>query len=572
MTQHTISFFNRKTDATPKEKTVTWLELGDWLKNPIVRAKKDGAAFAPSQFSKPRRLLINVIELCWLVLDCDHCNDIEAVIKVFRNLNLRFVVYSTHSSKRVTESNPGGDACYRIIIELSSPIPAKLFPALWQWAQMLSGGRFDEACKDASRLHYKPAKATHDAQYEYYIIEGEPFDWSKLNLHPIIEKAPKVRSKKAPTTVGVDSPVPITVDDEKILEFARQRFGAKFERLYSGDSSDYPKKNKKNGEPDVSAADEGFVVRLCYAGATDEQVALIWKASGRNRAKLYTHKTYVQKTTDSARKWIASHQDEENEAALEIIDEQDPPITTDKQLEKYLRQIARNTAKVLDSVRLLFLYLGFEKHHSRLLNALIRKGRDKLRPFDAKHQWLLEQYVANGEKSTTEKTLSRDIHKLLIEQKGLGVEIIKYWPGYTNLRTGKNQVSRFQNLFLRFALEAINEAIETSGDYEYSWQALEAACKNVASRIPRKEIPPKDSETEKETSINANKEKQKAIEQTRKYLEILLAQGNAIEIVEGEAQEIFFEALCRAMHRSQGVWGDKMSTTTNSEMEVFTIQ
>jgi hypothetical protein len=425
MTHHTISLFNRKTDVTPKEEIISWSGLGDWLRSPVVRAKKDGAAFAPSRFSPARRLLANVTELCWLVLDCDHCNDIEAVISTFRNLNLRFVAYSTHSSRRVTDNNPTADACYRIIIELAEPIPANLFPALWQWAQDVSGGRFDEACKDASRLHYKPSKATPGAEYEYFIIKGEPLDWSRLNLQPVIEKAPKEKSKKAEATAEAQEPVLITVDVEKILEIAGEKFGAKFERLYSGESSDYKKKNKNNGEPDVSSADNAFAVMLCLAGATDEQIGHIWKASQRNRTKLYTHKTYVPKTIKSAREWIANHQDEEAENPPSDVD--DLRITDNKKRNDYLKQVARNCSKLLDAVRLLFLYLGFEKNHNRILNALIRKGRDNLGVFVAKQEWLVEQYLSNGEKASSEKTISRDIHKLLDEQKSLGVEVIRYW-------------------------------------------------------------------------------------------------------------------------------------------------
>jgi hypothetical protein len=167
----------------------------------------------------------------------------------------------------------------------------------------------------------------------------------------------------------------------------------------------------------------------------------------------------------------------------------DAPISPDSRRENYLRQVARNCAKVLEAYRMLLRELGFTKNHWRLINALTRIGRDRLKPFKASHTLLLDEYRQDGEAIETPKTIQRDIHKFKDEEKSLGLEgeIIKYWQGTVD-RTGKNQSSRFQNKLLRYALEAINLAIDTSNSFEYSSQALEAACKMVAAKIPRNEI------------------------------------------------------------------------------------
>jgi hypothetical protein len=573
-----VSTFNHKRDTCPKVKQLTWQDISQMVATPVIREDKDGELFSPAIFEPAYRKKENVACLSLLEMDCDHCRDIERVITTLRNLGLCFLFHSTHSHKRATSNNPNAEPCYRIIIPLLESIPANLFDSLWQWGAMVTGNTMDEATKDSSRMFYLPSKHSLSAEYEYRIYEGELLDWRKLNLQPSDEKAPEAKKnhKKTRATAPSGDAVALTVDERELLELARKKFGAKFERLLSGNAVDYP--DPKSGLPDDSRADNAFAVMLCDLGATDEQIERIWKTSERNRDKLYHHQTYIQLTIDSAREWIASHQEDDAETAPNEVDTDNLPISTNKKRNDYLKQVARNCSKLLDAVRLLFLFLGFAKNHNRILNALIRKGRDNFGVFIAKQEWLVEQYIKNGEKASSEKTISRDIHKLLAEQNSLGVEVLKYWPGYANWVTGEASASKFQNLFVRYALEAINEAIETSGDYEYSWQALEAACRNTASRIPRKVIPPTETETDKAESINARKEKLKAIRQTKKYLEILLTQGKEVEVVENEAQEIFFEALGQALSQSQNIRNppspepDILSGSGNSETEVFSIR
>jgi hypothetical protein len=249
---------------------------------------------------------------------------------------------------------------------------------------------------------------------------------------------------------------------------------------------------------------------------------------------------------------------------------EDPPISDDPAREKYLRQLCRNAAKVIDACSIILRLLGFEKNHTRLLNALISIGGDRLRIFKAYQISIREPYASSG-REVTEKTVQRDIKKLREEQQALGVLVISYTPGSKDFAKNQSYPCRFQNYLLRYALQAINIAIDTRDDFDYSREALEAACQQVIATIPRTEVLQKEPETNKETSPNASKEKLKAIRQTEKYLEILLEQGKEIEIVEGEAQEIFFEALGRALKKSQFVEPDILSSSTNSEIEVFSI-
>lgn len=214
-------------------------------------------------------------------------------------------------------------------------------------------------------------------------------------------------------------------------------------------------------------------------------------------------------------------------------------VSTDQDREDYLRHCARNTAKVLDAVRLLLFYLGFKKNHHRLLSALLRKGRDNLGVYAVKQEWLVEQYVNNGEKVSSAKTVQRDLKALIKEQDDLGVCVLFYRSGQEGI------ASRFQNHFLRYALEAINEAIDRRDDFDYSWEALEKACQAVAKRVPRDELALDDAVKKRKRADELKRAKQKATAEYVKYLRLLLERGNDLEVINTEAREISSRALRR---------------------------
>jgi putative DNA primase/helicase len=97
-------------------------------------------------------------------------------------LGLCFAVYTTHSHRHITDSNPNAEDRFRLIIPLSEPIPATLYPLLWQWAFQVSGCKIDPQTKDESRMFYNPAKASPVAPYEHLIIDGNLLNW-----HEVIE-------------------------------------------------------------------------------------------------------------------------------------------------------------------------------------------------------------------------------------------------------------------------------------------------------------------------------------------------------------------------------------------------
>ncbi|MDQ3012459.1 MAG: YfjI family protein, partial [Acidobacteriota bacterium] len=177
-----ISLFDSKLDAAPKPAERTWAQICARIEQPLVRAEKDGALFSPASFDPARRKKENVTEVSLLVLDYDHDASLDRDTTVWRERGLTFAAYTTHSSRRQTDSNPDAEERFRVIVPLSEPIPAAEFPKLWQWAAKASGGKVDASAKDASRMFYTPAIAEAGAQYRFDVHDGALLNWRAINL------------------------------------------------------------------------------------------------------------------------------------------------------------------------------------------------------------------------------------------------------------------------------------------------------------------------------------------------------------------------------------------------------
>jgi hypothetical protein len=246
-----------------------------------------------------------------------------------------------------------------------------------------------------------------------------------------VEKKPKTKKTTAERKQVEVAASQSALSDEHILEMARAaKNREKFNKLWNADDlaylkKHYPKKDDPNSV-DWNRVDQALVNLLCFWTQDDTQVLRLWKLSKLNRDKLERN-DYTERTIEKARESQTAFY---SDGFVETVDigrlVEIPPeyaaITENTKLQIRLKLIVQDAALLLDAIRLLLLYLGFTKNHSRLLNALIRKGRERLGVFPAKQSWLLEQYVNNGEKVSSEKTVSRDIHALLKEQEKLGVE------------------------------------------------------------------------------------------------------------------------------------------------------
>jgi hypothetical protein len=175
-----LSFFQKVADNKPKPITRTWQEFCARLECPEVRADKDGALFSPATFEPKTRAKANVTELSMLALDCDHDVTLAGELQRWRKSGYTFGAYTTHSHKRVTDSNPNAEERFRLVLPLAAPIPPIYYPALWAWANHVSGGKLDPSARDASRMFYIPAKASEDAEYFHEVHDSALLDWREL--------------------------------------------------------------------------------------------------------------------------------------------------------------------------------------------------------------------------------------------------------------------------------------------------------------------------------------------------------------------------------------------------------
>lgn len=180
-----VSLFRNKLDNAPRLIRWSWDELCDKFRKPIVRGAKDGQLFSPAVFNGTRAK-VNAERLSLLVFDLDHNADFAAIKRQLISLECKYVVCSTHSHLRITESNPLAEPRYRVVIPLTKPIPANRFPSLWHYAKQATGLAIDESAKDASRVYYIPAIATPGAPFEFYAHEGETLNWERLPLPAVV--------------------------------------------------------------------------------------------------------------------------------------------------------------------------------------------------------------------------------------------------------------------------------------------------------------------------------------------------------------------------------------------------
>lgn len=182
MNSFNISLFKNKKDTEPKEVERSWQQLCSKFQQPEIRTAKDGALFCPARFEPKYRLKENVKEISLLVLDIDHHADFETIKTKLAVFDSAYAIYSTHSHLRRTKTNPHAEPRFRVCLPLVSAIPAKDFPALWQYVKQTTGLPLDESAKDVSRMFYTPAIAASDAPYHFEIKDGAFLDWRELPL------------------------------------------------------------------------------------------------------------------------------------------------------------------------------------------------------------------------------------------------------------------------------------------------------------------------------------------------------------------------------------------------------
>lgn len=126
-----ISVFRNKKDTDAQLVSRSWQQLCNKFQNPQIRKAKDGSLFSPATFDPAYRCNENVKELSLVGLDYDHETEFADLCERSRRLGCAFIVHTTHSHLRKTESNPDGEPRLRVVIPLALPVTAKDFLKLW---------------------------------------------------------------------------------------------------------------------------------------------------------------------------------------------------------------------------------------------------------------------------------------------------------------------------------------------------------------------------------------------------------------------------------------------------------
>jgi hypothetical protein len=164
-----LSAFDSAWDNVPKRRTTTLAGLVRALITFPVRetSNKLGLpAWSPAKFADGSvRCAAAVETVCCLVLDFD-AGDPDVALAGWAGTMA--VLHSTWSH---TPESPR----FRLVVPLARPVPVDRWAAAWRWAAARSPGA-DPACKDPSRLYFRPALPSVDAAHLSTVQPGELLD------------------------------------------------------------------------------------------------------------------------------------------------------------------------------------------------------------------------------------------------------------------------------------------------------------------------------------------------------------------------------------------------------------
>jgi putative DNA primase/helicase len=315
-----LSFFCNKQDNKPKPKEMTWDEFLKFCEKPEVRATKDGTLFSPATFNSTRAKQ-NVKSVSMIALDFDHEADWQRDLQTLRELNISYVAYTSHSHLRKTESNPKSEPRFRAVVPFTQPISTNKYAALFKLFRNITEKKIDRAASDASRMFYAPAIAREDAPYEYQVFDGEPFDWTEINLLEENEFQDKAKTTNSR----------IVERSENLVEPPANKLAAlienepKFSVSWNKNRADLDDNNQ-------SSIDMSLANYAAFYGWTDKEIiSLLVKSRGdykRNESGQIRWDYYEKYTIPEARRWAAK----ENEKR-QNIKPQDNSIIADETIE-----------------------------------------------------------------------------------------------------------------------------------------------------------------------------------------------------------------------------------------------
>ena len=285
-----VSRFADVRDPWPKLRPAPWTTFAAQLREHDRRPGKDGPLFSPCAYPPgARRGGGAVTHLSMLVVEYDGRTPDFRLLEASR---LTGVAFSTYSHWVEDERHPVPGPHHRVVLPLAVDVPAVAWPETYARALLVFPGA-DPACRDAARMQYFPACPVAPA--------AAPEVWAQ-DTGRWLDPASLPPLPPGPGPLGIPRPRPsgaLPLDDRELLERARAAAnGAKFDRLWRGDSAD--------ARGDASAGDLSLVcVLLFWTGQDAPRAERLFRQSGRYRPKwdavhYADGRTYGQATLDRA--------------------------------------------------------------------------------------------------------------------------------------------------------------------------------------------------------------------------------------------------------------------------------
>lgn len=175
-----------------------WDSFAELFELQVVESKHSVPLYCPAEYINERRLMENVLHVCFGVIDVDKYPE-EAVLDALHNLtenesenplNLKVIFHTTHSHGAGLLE--GYYKC-RIIIPFSRPVEMHEWDRVWAGMNELVGGIADTQCRNPNAIYYFPScpKAhEHLAMVEVINPGGEALD-----IDDVLATAPEVKPR-----------------------------------------------------------------------------------------------------------------------------------------------------------------------------------------------------------------------------------------------------------------------------------------------------------------------------------------------------------------------------------------
>lgn len=196
-----VSFFEGARSTDVRAADLSWEEFVEVLrsgaretechpcKGKTCPAKMEGWAFAPAVYREgATRGADSVESVTMFAGDLDHLSPGQVASARETLAGLTHLLYSTHNHLR----DGAGDACLRVVLPLSRPVPAADWRRFWLAFADLSGLPLDKVVKSTASLLFLPNRPSgRDLLFE--VSEGAPLDVDAVLAHAppqVIDAAP----------------------------------------------------------------------------------------------------------------------------------------------------------------------------------------------------------------------------------------------------------------------------------------------------------------------------------------------------------------------------------------------